>query len=114
MLVTHGPPFGHLDLLRWGCRDLLRTLWRVRPRLHVFGHVHEGAGMELLSFDGLQRVYEQSVADGGGLGNVLRIGRELGKGFLRSRVETRSILVNASVVGGLRDDERRRPVRVWI
>jgi Icc-related predicted phosphoesterase len=47
-LITHGPPQGHGDLTsrgeRAGCQDLLDALRRIRPRLHVFGHIHEGAG----------------------------------------------------------------------
>jgi hypothetical protein len=47
VLVTHGPPFGRCDATRTaaraGCRHLLnRVQSRVRPRLHVFGHIHEG------------------------------------------------------------------------
>jgi Icc-related predicted phosphoesterase len=48
LLVTHGPPEGILDRTRRGepagCRDLLLRVWEVRPRLHVFGHIHEAAG----------------------------------------------------------------------
>ncbi len=49
VLVTHGPPRGVLDrTVRGdlaGCDDLRREVFdRVRPRLHVFGHIHEGYG----------------------------------------------------------------------
>ncbi|CEG36339.1 Phosphoesterases [Plasmopara halstedii] len=48
VLITHTPPMGHGDLVgyqRVGCLDLLREVEsRVRPKLHVFGHVHEGYG----------------------------------------------------------------------
>jgi Icc-related predicted phosphoesterase len=48
ILVTHGPPAGHGDLTdrgeRVGCADLLVAVRRILPRLHVFGHVHEGYG----------------------------------------------------------------------
>jgi Icc-related predicted phosphoesterase len=48
VLVTHGPPEGVLDRNKWGdpcgCRDLLARVLEVRPRLHVFGHIHEAAG----------------------------------------------------------------------
>ena len=49
LLVTYGPPRGHGDRT-WlgeeqGCADLLAAVTRVRPRLHVFGHIHEGAGI---------------------------------------------------------------------
>ena len=50
VLVTHGPPFGILDRVasgeRVGCEDLAReVLGRVRPRVHAFGHIHEGYGV---------------------------------------------------------------------
>ncbi len=48
VLVTHGPPRGILDRVHdgqlAGCADLLRAIDRIRPRLHVFGHIHEAAG----------------------------------------------------------------------
>ncbi|KAG1686182.1 hypothetical protein DVH05_007109 [Phytophthora capsici] len=48
VLITHSPPMGHGDLVgyqRVGCADLLKEVeTRVRPKLHVFGHVHEGYG----------------------------------------------------------------------
>ena len=28
-----------------GCPQLLRVVERVKPRLHLFGHIHEGYGM---------------------------------------------------------------------
>lgn len=49
VLVTHGPPDGILDLtrrwLRVGDADLLARVREVRPKLHVFGHIHEAAGV---------------------------------------------------------------------
>ncbi len=49
VLVTHGPPFGVLDQTRRGdrvgCVDLLARVRQVRPGLHVFGHIHEAAGV---------------------------------------------------------------------
>jgi calcineurin-like phosphoesterase family protein len=48
VLITHGPPRGILDRTTSGeavgCDDLLDAVRRVRPRLHVFGHIHEGYG----------------------------------------------------------------------
>ncbi|KAJ6185887.1 hypothetical protein N7519_007188 [Penicillium mononematosum] len=66
VLITHGPPRAHLDLLHLGCNHLLRELWRVRPKLHVFGHVHAGAGTEWILFDALQEAYERTVVAKGG------------------------------------------------
>ncbi len=48
VLVTHGPPHGVLDALTngtpVGCEELAAARERVRPGLHVFGHIHEGYG----------------------------------------------------------------------
>ena len=48
ILVTHGPPYGILDKNSYGehcgCNDLLKHVKRVKPKLHVFGHIHEGYG----------------------------------------------------------------------
>jgi predicted phosphodiesterase len=48
VLITHGPPFGHRDKTVYGetvgCRDLLDAVNRIQPRLHIFGHIHEGYG----------------------------------------------------------------------
>ena len=38
---------------------LLEEIWRVRPRLHVFGHVHSGHGREFVFWDEAQRAYER-------------------------------------------------------
>ncbi len=50
VLVTHGPPRGILDRTAGGdlagCEDLLLAVRRLRPRLHVFGHIHEAWGRE--------------------------------------------------------------------
>lgn len=48
VLITHGPPFGVLDRtfagLYVGCEEMRMAIDRALPRLHVFGHIHEGAG----------------------------------------------------------------------
>ncbi len=50
VLITHGPPLGRGDStsgnMRVGCVSLMKHVQqRLRPRLHVFGHVHEGYGV---------------------------------------------------------------------
>ncbi|MCE9584539.1 MAG: metallophosphatase domain-containing protein [Planctomycetes bacterium] len=50
VLLTHGPPRGILDRTmsgdEVGCDALAAEVGsRVRPRLHVFGHIHEAYGM---------------------------------------------------------------------
>ncbi|KAJ5360385.1 hypothetical protein N7517_009576 [Penicillium concentricum] len=114
VLITHGPPLGHLDLLNLGCAHLLRELWRVKPRLHVFGHVHAGAGTEWILFDTLQEAYECTVIARGGIWNLLYTIREFLKTPFNPSIEAKCLLVNPATVGGLRDDERRQPVKVVI
>jgi len=48
VLVTHGPPRGYGDQVngaREGCDDLRIALERIKPALHVFGHIHEDGGL---------------------------------------------------------------------
>eukprot|EP01032_Pedospumella_encystans_P009632 gene9632-11324_t len=54
VLITHGPPRTILDLIEegdyTGCALLREAITeRVKPRLHIFGHIHEGYGTH---FDG--------------------------------------------------------------
>lgn len=46
--LTHGPPFGILDRVTSGepvgCEALTSRLFQLRPRLHLFGHIHEDHG----------------------------------------------------------------------
>ena len=59
VLITHTPPRHHLDLpAGLGCDYLLKEVWRVRPRVHIFGHVHAGHGHEQVFWDDTQRLYE--------------------------------------------------------
>jgi Icc-related predicted phosphoesterase len=48
VLITHGPPLMILDYAgrdRAGCPTLRNAvLERIKPELHVFGHIHAGAG----------------------------------------------------------------------
>ena len=48
VLLTHGPPHGILDTTvrgqSVGCEELTLAIQRVRPKLHVFGHIHECYG----------------------------------------------------------------------
>ena len=56
VLITHGPPYGVLDRTLYptgkpdthaGCEDLTKELLthRIRPKLHVFGHIHYDYGV---------------------------------------------------------------------
>lgn len=120
VVVTHGPPFSHLDLSRMGCYALLAEMWRVRPRLHVFGHIHAARGIGYLAWDEAQALYEDICAGKAGWRGLVTLvwwvavdkltawfGRRDGDGG-------RTILVNAAAVNGLRDDERRGAIAVEI
>ena len=55
IVITHTPPKYHCDEApvrgSAGCEILRQCLWRVRPRLAVCGHVHEGRGVERICWD---------------------------------------------------------------
>lgn len=54
ILVTHGPPLGIGDYTKGrrekkiGCEELLAAIERVKPKVHIFGHIHSGQGMFIL------------------------------------------------------------------
>ncbi len=65
VLITHGPPYGVLDTahpnnVHLGCEELAEAIQQIRPRLHVFGHIHGGQGQH--NSDGTQYV-NASVVD---------------------------------------------------
>lgn len=47
----------HRDLAL-GCPGLLGEIWRKKPKVHVFGHVHWGRGIEAVYWDDCQKAYE--------------------------------------------------------
>ncbi|KAF4994792.1 hypothetical protein FDECE_12997 [Fusarium decemcellulare] len=72
ILLTHGPPKGHLDNKGKGCPQLLKEICRVRPRMVVFGHIHVGAGVEEMTYTGADRAYNRvMMGDGGFLACIL-------------------------------------------
>jgi predicted phosphodiesterase len=51
ILITHGPPFGTLDTVNsytkhLGCEVLAERVDIIKPKIHVFGHIHGGRGIE--------------------------------------------------------------------
>tara|TARA_B110000503_G_scaffold143739_1_gene247848 strand:+ start:6973 stop:7662 length:690 start_codon:yes stop_codon:yes gene_type:complete len=63
ILITHGPPWGHLDTvvgqsMNLGCELLAEQLKVVKPKIHVFGHIHTGYGYK---FDGTTHFFNASV-----------------------------------------------------
>lgn len=53
VLITHGPPYGVLDQNdigeHCGCVDLLNRIDVVRPKINIFGHIHEDFGTRSVS-----------------------------------------------------------------
>ncbi|EYE94461.1 metallophosphatase domain-containing protein [Aspergillus ruber CBS 135680] len=102
IMLTHGPPYGIFDEVvpsgsHVGCENLLKATTRAKPRLHVFGHIHEAYGggrmdwgtkkIEKIRGDPEDMLEERclyvNASDGGGKG--LKFGEE-------------TLFVNASVV----------------
>ncbi|KAG8156817.1 hypothetical protein KVR01_013422 [Diaporthe batatas] len=54
VVVTHGPPRGVLDRTggreRGGSAELFAAVAAARPRVHCFGHIHEGWGAKLVTW----------------------------------------------------------------
>ena len=49
ILVTHQPPYGILDFsdgIHYGSPLLLKRLMEIKPRFHLFGHIHDDYGIE--------------------------------------------------------------------
>jgi Icc-related predicted phosphoesterase len=64
ILITHGPPFGILDTTIYnpqyhlGCELLTEAVNRIKPKIHVFGHIHTGYGYK---FNGTTHFFNASV-----------------------------------------------------
>lgn len=62
VLITHGPPHYVLDRVlgkHVGCEELMNAINRVKPKVHVFGHIHCGAGYD--TFNGTQFINASAV-----------------------------------------------------
>lgn len=66
VLVSHVPPHGILDhtlsFSHLGCPVLREHVYRIRPRVHLFGHVHESRGSK--NVDGIDFVNVSSNSRG--------------------------------------------------
>lgn len=73
IVLTHGPPQGIGDEVgdqipsgvHVGCEHLRRAVSRARPRIHCFGHIHEGHGAYLMDWDKeeFEKLPQDSVAE---------------------------------------------------
>ncbi|KAF2877398.1 putative phosphoesterase [Massariosphaeria phaeospora] len=110
IVLAHGPPKGHLDFRGNGCGYLGKELWSVKPRLAVFGHIHEGVGREEVGWDYVQCAFDGVVRGDMGVGRVVGMAVAWAMvwawywGTGRKRMGG-TTLVNAAAVGGrgLRD-----------
>lgn len=119
ILLTHGPPLFHLDSGGKGCPHLLDELWRIRPRLVVYGHIHHGRGQEVILLDRLQAVFEASQRQSYPWRYLLRLlfCRNAGHSDLstgRHSGPDSVHLVNAAIVDGPGNREHREPIVVTI
>ncbi|KAI9712941.1 MAG: hypothetical protein M1828_001500 [Chrysothrix sp. TS-e1954] len=123
ILLTHGPPKPHLDQDGKGCGFLAREVARARPKLVVFGHIHPGYGEETVVFDRVRKLGSEIMDGRRGVFMLMLLAylvlQEKILGMLspsrlvsRRRSEQPTRFVNAAVVGGPENRERREPIVV--
>lgn len=118
ILLTHGPPLGHLDRDGLGSRFLLKDLCRVKPRLVVFGHIHAGYGREDVRYDWFQSIYDGVMLGEKGFGALVGMVVLWLFRWLVVKLEWRDsgtkevTFVNAAMVGGIEDRLRRSAIIV--
>lgn len=115
IFLTHGPPVGHLDDGGKGCKHLLKELWRVQPRLVVFGHIHAGRGQGRVLFNDIEECYENVILNKWPWVNLFLMAGELlwlaiTRRFASGRQSNCSQLVNAAIVGGRYGRDIREPI----
>ena len=90
IVMTHGPPHMYHDVCNTGnagCDMLMRAIERVKPKMHCFGHIHEGAGTSIIDW----------LAEKDNLSTPAK----------------QTLLVNAAVMGG-EEDSHDQPINVPI
>lgn len=125
IIVTHGPPKHHLDARdfhRAGCPYLAADLIaQIRPRLVVFGHIHASYGQEEVVLDNVQKIYEDAMTGWAGWGKIAWMAilvlwtkavDVLAQGVSAKRRNLGTKFVNASMVGGPRNELINEPIVV--
>ncbi|KAL8992693.1 MAG: hypothetical protein Q9169_006907 [Polycauliona sp. 2 TL-2023] len=105
ILLTHGPPWRHLDgVKKSGCPFLAREVARSRPRLVVFGHIHVGYGSEEKVLDTIGQIHEGINGGWAGWASLVKMAAAVVGGRIlpqRLRREIRrTTYINAAVVEG--------------
>lgn len=63
ILLTHGPARGYLDLINSGSAELQQQIFKTKPKLHLFGHIHCMHGVaEKRHDDGSKTIFVNSSA----------------------------------------------------
>lgn len=112
IVLTHGPPMGHLDLEGKGCPQLLDEIKRVQPRLVVFGHIHAARGRDVINYNRFSYHYDGVSKGMSGFRAVvlMAISTITRRACLKIKSKPAdnskaTLLVNAAVVGGLQNHE---------
>lgn len=113
VLVTHGPPAHHLDD-RSGCNALGDLLWKLRPKLHVFGHIHAARGVQAVAWTAGDLAYERISAGHRSWTDLVVICLLFIRRLWRGLERPATVLVNAAAVGGFRDEKRNHAIAVDI
>ncbi|KAF2432469.1 Metallo-dependent phosphatase, partial [Tothia fuscella] len=116
IILTHGPPALHLDEGK-GCPDLLNEIWRTKPDLVVFGHIHNGRGQQLLQYDDVQAYYENIQLGRQPWTSLFKlfltvIWQKLRGNLLSVSGATGTHLVNAAIVAGRVNEEVREAMMI--
>lgn len=118
VILTHGPPAVYLDEGK-GCRHLLKEIWRTRPKLLVFGHIHDSRGEELIMYDRVQACYENVLLGARPWINVFKLilytlSQALGRTIVARNSTLSTHLVNAAMVTGRGNGARREPIIAYV
>jgi hypothetical protein len=121
IVMTHGPPKYILDGTRdgrsAGCEHLRRAIARTKPRLHCFGHVHRGYGIQRIEFDSTKPITNDDAIvalpkDFIGKNGAKRKGyASLPPGAVETfQAKKQSLMINAAII-----DENHEPGNMpWI
>ncbi|KAL2366937.1 hypothetical protein RJZ56_000024 [Blastomyces dermatitidis] len=116
VVVLHGPPLLYCDVERTGDGYLLRELRRVKPQLSVFGHIHDGYGVDRLVHDRVQNARDEIYLHRSGLSAIFRMSFWMTVAWVRMLLglpqPLETILINAAIAPGANIllETRRRPL----